>query len=76
MSINPTGDLPTTVGDDFPYQQARIRECRDRGIEIGPAGCFYVAMCDDLLRRADVAAISGDLTQILAVYRDMREFKS
>lgn len=66
----------TTVGDDFPREQERIRECRANGVEIGPAGAFYVAMCDDLLRRADRAAMSGDIVQILAVYQEMREFQS
>jgi len=64
-----------TVGDDFPRQQARIRECRQNGVEIGPAGRFYVAMCDLLLKEADEAAISGDLPRILDVYQQMREFK-
>jgi hypothetical protein len=65
----------TSLGDDFPRQQARVRECRDRGREIGPAGLFYVAVCDDLLRRADEAAISGDLLKMIAVYQEMRELK-
>lgn len=63
-----------TVGDDFPVQQARIRKCRDAGIKIGPSGAFYVAAADDLLRRADEVAISGDIVQILRVYNEMKEF--
>jgi hypothetical protein len=65
----------TTVGDDFPQQQARIRQCIEYGREIGPAGRFYVAMAEDLLRRADAAAISDDIVQQLAVYKEMTEFK-
>lgn len=64
-----------TLGDDFPKEQERIRECIEHGLEIGPAGAFYVAMARDLLKRADRAAISGDVTQMLAVYQEMREFK-
>jgi hypothetical protein len=46
---------------------------RQYGVEIGPAGRFYVAVCDDLLKRADEAAISGDIVTILRVYQEMRE---
>lgn len=65
----------TTVGDDFPRMQAQVREMRDRGKAIGPAGAFYVAVCDDLLRRADEAAMSGDIVRILTVYQEMKELQ-
>lgn len=65
-----------TVGDDFPRQQERIRECRDQGIEIGPNGRFYVAVCNEILKRADEAAISGDIILILRSYQEMKEFQS
>jgi hypothetical protein len=62
-----------TLGEDYINQQARVRELRQHGIEIGPAGAFYVAVCDDLLRRADAAAISGDLVDMICVYKEMKE---
>ena len=64
-----------SVGDDFPHQQARIRECLQRGIEIGAAGRFYVAVCKEILQRADEAAISGDPVLILRSYNEMKEFQ-
>lgn len=67
--------MTTTLGDDFPVQQARIRKLRDYGKEIGPAGAFYVAVCDDLLRRADKAAIEGDIVAMVSLYQEMREMK-
>lgn len=65
----------TTIGDDFPNQQERIQQCKQNGLGIGPSGTFYVMMCDDLLRRADKAAISGDIIEIIRVYNEMKEFK-
>jgi hypothetical protein len=64
-----------TVGDDYPRQQARVRMIRDHAQEIGPAGAFLVAICDDVLRRADAAAIGGDVVAIMRVYQEMREMK-
>lgn len=64
-----------SVGEAFPMQQARIRECLQNGREIGPAGAFYCMVAEDLLRRADAAAMSGDITLILSVYQEMLEFK-
>ncbi len=51
-----------------------MREKIQHGREIGPAGAFYVMMAEDLLRRADKAAIEGDIVQILQVYQEMKEF--
>ena len=65
----------TTLGDEYPKAQARFRRMRDKGKEIGPAGAFYVAMCDDLLRRADQAAVEGDLAQMIRVFAEMKEMK-
>lgn len=64
-----------TVGDDFPVQQARIRQCLKYGREIGPAGHFYCMVAEDLLRRADKAGMGGDVVELLAIYKEMTEFK-
>lgn len=65
----------TTLGEDFPRQQERIRQCLQNGLEIGPAGMFYVAVCRQLLKRADEAAISGDVAFMIQVYNEMKEFR-
>lgn len=64
-----------TLGDEFPKAQERIRRLRDYGREIGVAGTFYVAVCDDLLRRADRAAIEGDTVAMIAIFKEMQEMK-
>ena len=65
----------TTVGDDFPVQQARARELLQVYIEIGPAGRFGRMMIEDALRRADAAAMSGDIVQILTSYKELKELQ-
>jgi hypothetical protein len=62
-----------SVGEDFPNEQARVRECLRRGIEIGPVGAFYVMVCREALLRADRAAISGDPVEILAAYQQLKD---
>lgn len=66
----------SSLGIEFPIEQARIRECIANGKEIGPAGAFYCAMAEDLLRRADKAAIEGDVVEMIALYQEMKDFKS
>jgi hypothetical protein len=41
------------------------------GQEIGPAGAFGRMMIEAVLKRADEAAISGDVIEILKSYREM-----
>jgi hypothetical protein len=65
----------TTVGDDFPRQQARVRRIQQCARDIGPEGQFLVMLTDQSLREAEAAAISGDLPRILRAYEDLRSFK-
>lgn len=65
----------STLGDGFPKQQARLRTLLGYGREIGPAGAFYCLMLEDILRRADLAAIEQDLPAMIAIYKEMQEVK-
>lgn len=63
-----------TVGEDFPVQQERCRTILGYAKELPPeSGFFMVAMLEDLLKRADRAAISGDIVEQLRVYQEMKE---
>ena len=66
----------TSVGEDFPKQQARCRQMLEDAISIGPEGRFLAAMLRNTLARAEHAALSGDVVKILAAYTDMKEYKS
>lgn len=65
----------SSLGEEFPKEQARIRQCLMNGKEIGPAGFFYCAMAEDLLKRADKAAMEQDLPAMISIYQEMKEFK-
>ena len=62
-----------TLGDDFVKEQARVREVLGYYKEIGPAGAFGAAMIEQSLQKADKASISGDIVEMLAAYKDLRE---
>lgn len=66
----------SSLGEQYPIQQARVREILGYYKEIGPAGMFGAAMIEDLLQRADQAAISGDLVAMIRCYEEMKEVES
>jgi len=63
----------TSVGLDFPKQQARVRELMTAYRDIGPAGAFGLLMLEQTLRRADAAMASGDVVAILRAYQELKE---
>jgi hypothetical protein len=65
-----------TLGDEFPKEQARVREVLGYYKEIGPAGMFGAALIEDTLRRADEAAISGDVVAMIRVFNEMKEIEA
>jgi hypothetical protein len=64
--------MSETVGDDFPKQQARVRQLLGLYKGIGPAGSFGALMIEQTLQRADQAAMSGDLVAILRSYEELK----
>ena len=65
--------MTNTLGDALPKEQARVREVLGRYKEIGPVGAFGAAMIEEVLRRADVAIISGDLVAMISVFKELQE---
>ena len=62
----------SSVGEDFPKEQARVRNLLGQYREIGPAGTFGAIMIEQVLRRADDAAISGDVIAVLRSYEELK----
>jgi len=62
---------PTSVGADFPNEQARVRALLGIYRAI-PAGAFGAAMIEQVLRRADQAAMSGDVLAVLRSYEELK----
>ena len=65
----------SSVGDQFPKEQARVRELLGSYREIGPVGTFGAVMIEQVLKRADAAAISGDVIEILRSYEELKGCK-
>ena len=63
----------TSIGDDFPVQQARVREVLaqylamdgEPGVNVKPA----IYMIEAYLAAADTAMASGDIVRILQAYK-------
>lgn len=63
--------MAESLGEAYPKMQARIREYLGYYKEIGPVGAFGALMIEDLLRRADQAAIEQDLPAMIRLYQEM-----
>lgn len=67
--------MSESLGTAFPQQQARLRRLLGYGREIGPAGAFYCAVIEDILRRADRAAMEQDIPAMIGIFKEMQEVK-
>ncbi len=64
----------TSVGQDFPRQQERVRKLRERYLVIGDEAEQYAAeVLDGVLTRAAEAQSSGDIVRILRSYGELKE---
>lgn len=70
-----TASESTTVGEDFPKQQARVRRVLGYYREVGAPGRFGVLMIEATLREAEEAQASGDILRILAAYAALVDVK-
>jgi hypothetical protein len=64
-----------TLGEAFPKQQARLRELLAIYKGLGPVGTFGATLIEDCLKRADKAAIEGDVVAMIRIYEEMKGFK-
>ena len=62
-----------SVGEEFPKEQERLLQLLDAYREIGPAGVFGYAVIRESLVRSFGAMASGNVTEILASFQDMKE---
>ena len=63
--------MSKSVGEAFPEEQARVRELLALYKTI-PTGFFGAAMIEQVLKRADQAAISGDIVAIIRSYEELK----
>lgn len=68
--------MTTTLGDELPKQIIYVRdELIPQYQSIGPNGEFAIAMMRNALDRASKAMIEGDLSAMIAVYQELKDFK-
>ncbi len=65
----------SSLGEELPKEQARVRRLILLYRDIGPAGAFAIHFMEDALRRADKAVIEGDVVAMLQVYQELKDFK-
>ena len=62
----------STLGEEFPKEQARVRDVLKQYESLGVAGALGAALIRQTLAEADQAAISGDLVRMIAVYEELK----
>lgn len=62
----------TSVGEAYPKEQARVRELLGVYKSLGPVGGFGAMMIEQVLQRADQAAVSGDVIAMLRSYEELK----
>lgn len=60
-----------TLGEAYPKQQARVRTILGYCKELGPVGAFGALVIEDLLQRADRAAVEQNLAEMFICYQEM-----
>ena len=65
----------TSVGEDFPRQQERVRQLWGLFVKMGPRGAAGAAALEEVLGRAAGAQSSGDLLRILQSYTELTQIK-
>lgn len=65
----------SSVGEQFPVEQARLRNLIAQYHSIGPAGGFGAMMIEQTLAEADAAMASGDVVEIVKAFAAMQECK-
>jgi hypothetical protein len=68
-------DNMTTLGEEYPKEQQRLRQLLEEYASLGNVGRFGHMMISDVLRRADAAAISGDTVAMIGIFKEMQECK-
>ena len=63
----------SSLGEEFPKEQARCREVLGVYRELGPSGSFAAHMVEAVLRLADEAAASGDVLAMLQAFEEMKK---
>lgn len=67
--------MMSSLGTAFPKEQARVREVLAIYKAMGPVGDFSASQIEFTLRKADEIVISGDLVEMIQIYKEMQAIK-
>ncbi len=62
-----------SLGEQFPLEQARVREVLSDYKAIGAPGMLGAMLIEQALQRADQASISGDVIAMIRSFQELRE---
>ena len=65
----------SSLAEELPKEQARVREVLSHYHDIGSAGALGAMLIEQSLREADQAVMSGDLVRMMRAYEDLKEIK-
>lgn len=65
----------SSLAEELPKEQARVREVLSHYREIGPAGALGAMLIEQSLREADEAVMSGDVVRMIRAYEDLKEIQ-
>jgi hypothetical protein len=64
----------TTLADELPRQQERCRMILENALQIGQPGELLAMMLRASLKRAELAAISGDIVQMIYAIKELQQY--
>jgi hypothetical protein len=67
--------MSESLGEALPKEQARVRELKKIYESLGLAGAFSAYMMELSLAAADKAVISGNVTDMIVAYEDLKRYK-
>ena len=65
----------SSLGEELPKEQVRVRELLGEYKAIGNAGLFGVAMIEQRLCQADNAVISGDIVKMIEAFNELKKIE-
>lgn len=65
----------SSLGEEYPKEQQRCREILAVYEKLGPVGQFGAIHIKKTLRKADEAAVSGDVVAMLQMFEEMKAIK-
>lgn len=66
----------SSLAEEYPKEQARVRQILGQYQAIGPEGFFGAAMIEQTLAQADRAATSGYVIDMLKAFEEMKKIKA